>query len=990
MSTWGVADTSERGLEALIERSLLEEAGYLKGDPADYDRAYCVDTAQLFAFLRATQPQRVARLEVAYGAQFEEKLLLRLSEQVRERGVVDVLRRGIKAGTEELTLYYSRPASAHNPLAAEQYAANRFSVTRQVRYSMNERNLALDMVIFLNGLPLATFELKNRLTNQNVKDAIRQYQEDRDAREALFGFGRCLVHFAVDDDLVYMTTHLRGGATSFLPFNQGHNEGAGNPPNADGIKTDYLWRRILRRESLSNIVEKFAQTVVENDKEGKKQKRLIFPRYHQLDLVRRLLAHVQAHGCGGRYLVQHSAGSGKSNSIAWLAHQLAELNDAAGERTVFDSVIVVTDRTVLDKQIRDTIKQFAHVAGVVEPITEGSKQLLKSLEEGKKIIVTTIQKFPYIVREVAALGDKRFAILIDEAHSSQGGTSAAKMHVALGREQRDKEDDETLEDKINRIIEEQRLLTNASYFAFTATPKSKTLETFGVESPIDGMFRPFHTYTMKQAIEEEFILDVLQNYTTYSNYYKLYKTIEDDPRFDSVRAQKKLRKYVEQHPAAIEQKAQIMVEHFREEVIAKRKVGGRAKAMVVTGSILSAIRYKLAFDSYLREKGSPIKAIVAFSGEKEDGGQVYDEARMNGFSSGDIPEEFGKDAYRFLIVAEKYQTGFDQPLLHTMYVDKVLSDVKAVQTLSRLNRSYKPWKTDTFVLDFVNTADQIQRAFEPFYRTTILSEETDINRLNDLQDELDAAQVYSREQVNELMARYIGDESRDRLDPILGACAQVYSDALDSDAQIKFKAKAKMFVRTYQFLVMIREIHKPYWESLKTFLKLLLPKLPAPNDEDLAKGVLKSTDMDSYRAERQETRAIVLAGGDALDPTPAAVGGSRYEPQVDLLSNIIYEFNERYATDWTENDLIQRFLFEDLPEHVSKDEEYQNAKKHSDRQNARITYEAKVVDTFQGIMMDHTELYRRFTDDSEFRNWVCDKLFKMDYDGQQPTEGMGV
>ncbi len=971
-----LSDTSEKGLESLIETSLLAEAGYLKGEPADYAHDSCLDTHQLLAFLQATQPQTLARLQAKYGEKLRERLHERISTQIGQRGLLDVLRKGIKEGTEELTLYYAQPSSDFNPQAAEHYAANRFSVTRQLGYNTVGKRRVLDMAIFLNGLPIATFELKNRLTIQNVKDAMRQYQEDRDPREPLFAFGRCLVHFAVDDDRVYMTTRLRGPETSFLPFNQGYNSGEGNPPNPAGLKTDYLWKRILTRASLSNILEKFAQ---DSGRQGKQERKLIFPRYHQLDLVRHVLAHVQAHGSGQRYLIQHSAGSGKSNSIAWLAHQLVELRESDGTRPIFDSVIVITDRKILDKQIRDTIKQFAHVAGVVEAVTEGSTQLRKALENNKKIIITTIQKFPYIAQEMQTMGDKRFALLIDEAHSGQSGQSAAKMHVALGKSGTS-EEQETFEDTVNRIIEEQRMLTNASYFAFTATPKNKTSETFGVRNPEDGKFYPFHTYTMKQAIEEEFILDVLQNYTTYNCFYKLYKTIEDDPRFDSQRAQKKLHQYVSQHPAAIEQKTKIMIHHFLEEVIAKRKVNGQAKAMVVTSSIWSAIRYKNAFDAYLREIKSPYKALVAFTGEKKEGEQTFDEEKMNGFSSGEIPATFEKDEYRFLIVAEKYQTGFDQPLLHTMYVDKVLDDVKAVQTLSRLNRCYKPWKTDTFVLDFVNSTDQIQQAFEQYYQTTILSEETDLNRLNDLQDSLDSFQVYTREQVETLMERYVHGVARDQLDPILDTCAEAYLQELDNDQQIDFKAKAKMFVRTYQFLVMIQQFRNVYWESLRTFLKLLLPKLPAPADEDLARGILESVDMESYRAEQEETRRIRLTEGEELTPAPTTVHAGQYEPQLDLLSTILHEFNEFYQTDWTDNDRIQRFLFEELPEKIRQDEEYQNAKLYSDRQNARITHANKIRAEFQKIIMDDTELYRKFTDDETFSRWLCDTLFKMDYD----------
>jgi len=973
-------DTSEKGLEELIEASLVDEAGYARGSPDDYDREFCVDRACLFRFLLDSQPEAAKQLGVGSPAA-EDKLLRRIADQVAARGIVDVLRRGVKERDVGLALYYPRPASAANPLAVARYAANIFSVTRQLRYSGDKTRLALDLVIFINGLPVATFELKNRLTVQNVHDAMRQYRQDRDPREPLFRFARCLVHFAADDDEVRMTTHLQGKATTFLPFNQGYRNGAGNPPNPDGIKTDYLWKRILARESLSEIVEKYAQVVEELGDDGKKHKKLIFPRYHQLDLVRRLLAHAGASGAGGRYLVQHSAGSGKSHSITWLAHQLVELTAADAARPVFDSVVVVTDRRVLDRQIRDYIKQFSHVAGVVEAITEGSGQLRRALEAGKKIIVTTIYKFPFVLKDIAALPDRRFAILIDEAHSSQSGRAAAAMSIAL--QPGEEPEEESVEDRINRIVGEQKLLENASYFAFTATPKNRTLEMFGLPNLADGKFYPYHVYTMRQAIEEEFILDVLAHYTTYSSYYRLLKRVEDDPQFDNKRAQRKLKRFVEGHPEAIRQKTEIMAEHFLEQVVAQRKVNGQAKAMVVTGSRLSAVRYKLAFDAYLAERKSPYRALVAFTDEVQDGGKKYDEARLNGFPSADIPEEFKKPENRFLIVAEKFQTGFDEKRLHTMYVDKVLSDVKAVQTLSRLNRAYPPYKHDTFVLDFVNSADDIKAAFEPFYETTILSEATNPNRLNDLQDALDRTQVYSREQVDDLTARYLSGAARDALDPILDGCVEVYKHDLDADAQIVFKTRARAFVRAYQFLVMILPFKNPYWESLRIFLKLLLPKLPAPDDEDGPVGLIESVDMDSYRAEQQATVAIKLQAGGELQPAPANMAAFRETPQMEYLSTIVQEFNERWGTHWTDADKIRRFLFEDLPADVAKDEEYRNARQHSDRQNARITHERKVTDAFQNIIFDQTALYRLYTDNEEFRRWLLEALFRMDYERAQ-------
>jgi type I restriction enzyme R subunit len=979
-------DTSEEALEALIEKSLIETSHYLKGQPTDYDRIYCIDKTKLLQFLRQTQPQEVAKLETKYQTKFEQKLLQRISDQIKTKGIIEILRDGIKADEVKLTLYYKKPDSQLNPQTIQQYNANIFSVTRQLQYSDDKKRLSLDMAIFINGIPVITFELKNNLTKQNVQDAIKQYQKDRDPKETLFSFARCLVHFAVDDELIFMTTELKGEKTVFLPFNKGQKseqnllfpDSAGNPINPNGIKTDYLWKEILTKSSLSNIIEKYVHIVKEKEDGKKDKKKLIFPRYHQLDAVRQLLSDVKNNGIGKRYLIQHSAGSGKSNSISWLSHQLVELTDTSETQTIFDSIIVVTDRIVLDKQIRDNIKQFAQVKGVVEAITGGSKQLKQALEEGKKIIITTVFKFAFIVDEIQSLANKRFAIIIDEAHSSQNGSTAAKMSASLSKEIG--EEEETTEDRIIRIIEEQKLCNNASYFAFTATPKNKTLETFGVQNPTDHKFYPFHNYSMKQAIEEEFILDVLQNYTTYNSYYKLQKKIEDDPQFDTKRAKKKLKKYVEGHPHAIRQKAEIMIDHFMDEVISQQKINGQAKAMVVTNSIESAIRYKLAFDAYLTEIASPYQTIVAFSGSKEVDGKTETESSMNGFPSKDIPDEFKKDEYRFLIVADKYQTGFDQPLLHTMYVDKTLADIKAVQTLSRLNRAYKPHKKDTFILDFVNSADIIKAAFDPFYKTTILSEETDLNRLNDLQDALDAYQVYSEDQVNEFMNLFIKDV-RDQLDPILDECKQTFKDELDENEQADFKKKAKLFVRNYEFLVQIRHFRNSYWESLKSFLKLLINKLPSLNDADLSKGILESIDMESYRVERQTTLAIQLEGSVEIAPPPPDTSGSKYDPNIDRLSNIIQDFNDRFGNiDWTEKDQVRRFLFEELPQEISQDEEYQNAKQYSDRQNARITFEKKLVDKFQDFIFNHTEAYRKFTNDPDFKAWLSETLFKMDYD----------
>jgi type I restriction enzyme R subunit len=678
----------------------------------------------------------------------------------------------------------------------------------------------------------------------------------------------------VDDQEVRFCTHLQGKDSWFLPFNKGYNDGAGNPPNPHGLKTEYLWREILTCAGLTNIIENYAQVVEEKDERtGRKKALQIFPRYHQLDVVRKLLADTRSHGAGRRYLIQHSAGSGKSNSIAWLAHQLVGLE--RDSVPVFDSVIVVTDQRVLDKQIRDTIKQFAQVAATVGH-AEHSGDLRKFLASGKKIIITTVQKFPIILDDIGHEHRGRtFAILIDEAHSSQGGRTAAKMNIALSAQGGEPEEG-TTEDAINRIMEARKMLPNASYFAFTATPKNKTLEIFGEPWPEGSAVkhRPFHSYAMKQAIQEGFILDVLQHYTPVASYYRLAKIVEDDPEFDTQKAQRKLRRYVESHDHAIRAKAEIMVDHFHEQVLAKHKIGGLARAMVVTSGVERAIQYFHAIRDYLQERKSPYRAIVAFSGEHEYGGQRVTEASLNGFSSNLIPERIREEPYRFLICADKFQTGHDEPLLHTMYVDKPLSGIKAVQTLSRLNRAY-PKKHDTCVLDFQNDTDTIQAAFEDYYRTTILSAETDPNKLHDLKADLDGYQIYDGAGVDQLVERYMGGADRDQLDPILDACVALYVDTLDEDGQVDFKGKAKAFVRTYGFLASVLPFSNAAWEKLSIFLNFLIPKLPAPRDEDLSMGILEAIDMDSYRVEVRTAMPIGLADQNTEIELVSTIGGGR-------------------------------------------------------------------------------------------------------------------
>ncbi|MGI9255515.1 MAG: type I restriction endonuclease subunit R [Salinispira sp.] len=695
-------DTSEAGFEKVIVKSLVEETGYEAGASRDYDRSHAVDLAKLTAFIQATQPKVAEHITLEVDSPGRTQFLHRLRGEISKRGVVDVLRTGLKHGPHSIELFYGSPTPRNNASKAL-FEQNIFSVTRQLRYSGSDTRRALDMGLFINGLPVATCELKNKLTGQTVKNAVRQYKNDRDPRELLFEFSRCIVHFAVDDHEVRMCAHLDGGDSWFLPFNKGYNDGAGNPPNPDGLATDYLWKEILTKRRLTDILENYAQVLEEKDKKtGRKKRRQIFPRYHQLTVVRELLADAKQTGAGKRYLIQHSAGSGKSNSIAWLAHQLVGLEREG--RAVFDSIIVVTDRKILDRQIESTIKSFAQVGNA-----EHSGDLRRFINEGKKIIITTVQKFPFILDDIG--NDHRqntFAIIIDEAHSSQGGRTASKMNMALSSHASESaleavsesEEEESAEDAINKMMEAHKMLTNASYFAFTATPKNKTLEMFGEPHPQpDGTVkhRPFHSYTMKQAIQEGFILDVLKSYTPVMSYYRLKKMVEDDPLFDSKKAQKKLRNYVESNTHAIREKAGIMVDHFHAQV--HGKIGSRARSMIITGAIIRAVEYFHAVTEHFAHKKLPYKAIVAFSGEHEYGGRRVTEASMNGFPSNTIADKITEDPYRILIVADKFLTGYDEPLMHTMYVDKALADIKAVHALSRLNRAH-PQKEE-----FLDTID---------------------------------------------------------------------------------------------------------------------------------------------------------------------------------------------------------------------------------------------------------------------------------------------
>jgi type I restriction enzyme R subunit len=1008
-------DTTEKGLETLIMRHMTGTdglapsatgvgaeagarfggSGWYAGNPASYDREFAVDSEQLFAFLSESQPDEWAKLGLAdYKSKqgmAQQKFLARLQGEITRRGVIDVLRHGFRHGALSFDLFYGKP-SAENKKAVERHAMNRFSITRQLHFS-RENKRSLDLCAFINGLPVITFELKNSLTKQTVDDAIEQYKRDRDPRETLFQFGRCVVHFAVDDHEVAMCTALKGKGgmakdSWFLPFNQGWNDGAGNPPNPDGLKTDYLWKRILTPERLTEILENYAQVVEEeNPKTGNKKQVQIFPRYHQLDVVRRLLADVMEYGAGKRYLIQHSAGSGKSNSIAWLAHQLISLTKAG--KPVFDSVIVITDRRILDKQIRETIKGFAQVSSIIGAVKEGAgtsktEQLSKYLKDGKKLIISTVQTFPHVLDSI---GDEhrggKFAIIIDEAHSSQSGkTSSAVSQVVA-----DSEDE--INDALDERIKKKKLARNASYFAFTATPKNKTLEMFGVRYTDGGevKHKPFHPYTMKQAIQEGFILDVLKNYTPVESYYRLAKTVQGDPEYDVKKARKKLRVYVESHSKAIRDKAEIMVDHFLEQVIGQNKIGGQARAMVVTGSIQRAIEYFVAFNAYLMEIKSPYRPIVAFSGEPDYKGEKVSESKLNGFPGNDIADKIQEDPYRFLICADKFQTGYDEPLLHTMYVDKMLSGIKAVQTLSRLNRAH-PKKHDVFVLDFQNDTETIEKSFADYYRTTILSKETDPDKLHTLKCELDKYQVYSPERVDALVELYLGGADRDKLDPILDACVAVYVTDLGEDTQVDFKGKAKTFTRTYDFLATILPYGVQDWEKLSIFLNFLIPKLPAPVEEDLAKGILDAIDMDSYRAEKKATMAIALPDADAeIEPIPTSGGGRKPEPEMDRLSNIVKAFNEQFGGLFADAKRMEQRITGEIPQKVAADEKYKNAKKNSDRQNARIEHDKALKRVITALFKDDAQLFKQFQDNESFRGWLTDTVFGMTYEEQGGEAG---
>ncbi len=1004
-------EISERSFEQAIECALLQHGpdacagdattvretetpygevppgGYRKRKPEDYDSALCLLPRDAVDFVLATQPKEWKKLEQHHGAGVREQFLKRLAAEIERRGALDVLRNGIKDSGCKFRLAYFRPASGLNEETRRLHAANLFAVVRQLHYKPSQPGKkdgpSLDLVLFLNGIPVFTAELKNPLNGQDVEDAIRQYKTDRDPRERLFAYGRCLAHCAVDPDLVYVTTHLAGPRTRFLPFNRGKFGGAGNPPvppTRKGYATSYLWEETWARDSVLDLVRQFVHEIEEEDEKGRKtgKRSLVFPRYQQLDCVRKLVGHARSHGAGQRYLIQHSAGSGKSFTIAWLAHQLSTLHDV-NDRRVFDSIVVVTDRRVLDRQLQSTMRQFEQTLGVVENIDTTSRQLKEALESGKTIIVTTLQKFPVIAKEIGELPGKRFALIVDEAHSSQSGESTKSLKAVLSSASLEEAEadesgaatpEEELEGTILAEMEKRGRLPNLSTFAFTATPKSKTLELFGTKRE-DGKFASFHLYSMRQAIEEGFILDVLSNYTTYKAYWRLLKKVEDDPRYDKKKAEYLLKSFVELHPHAIGQKVRIMVEHFAAHV--QDEIGGKAKAMIVTRSRLHAVRYKRAVDEYVAERGFEFKALVAFSGTVPDGGQSYTESNMNGFPEAQTAKAFERPEYRFLIVANKFQTGFDQPLLHTMYVDKKLGGVNAVQTLSRLNRTHAdPRKDGTMVLDFANESDEIKAAFEPYYETTLLSEATDPNLLYEIQTRLAAFPVYTDADVGAFANVYYDTKAtQDRLYAVLAPAVARFHELTPEEKQ-DMRGQLTDYVRLYAFLAQVLTFADTDLEKLYVFARHLRRLLPADR-ESLPREVQQNIDMESYRIQQTGSGSIALdRKPGALKPAATKGGYGAGPEEMEMLSRIIAELNERFGLNLGPE---HRTTLNQMMERLDDDAALDAAARVNTRENVRLTFDQKVEHVIQDIVDSNFDLYKRITDDRTFGEAIKNLLF---------------
>ena len=958
-------DISEKNFEAQIEHVLRNRHGYHKRLPEDYDRHLCLIPTDVIDFIRGTQPEAWGALRAVYQDEAEKRFLRRLASELDKRGTLDVLRNGIKDAGLTIKLAYFAPATAMNPDYQRLYQGNIFAVLRQL-YFKPGANLSLDLALFLNGLPVFTAELKNNFSGQTAQHAMRQYQTKRDPKEPLFKFGRCLGHFAVDPDLVYVTTHLRGEATFFLPFNKGKYGGAGNPPAHDNFAAHYLWEDVWTKDSLLNLLGQF---IYISDKGSKKE--MIFPRYHQLDAVRRLIADAREKGAGQRYLIQHSAGSGKSYSIAWLAHQLANLHSARDER-VFDTVVVITDRRVLDRQLQAAIRQFEQTRGLVENIDRTSRQLQQALEDGKQIIVTTLQKFPHVVDVIGKLPGSNFAVIVDEAHSSQSGESVKSLKATLSgaEDEEDEEDDPdppTWEDEIVESMRARKQADNVSMFAFTATPKNKTLELFGERRPA-GAFEAFSLYSMRQAIEERFILDVLENYTTYKSYWRLLKKIDEDPEYPSGKAKRLLTKYVDAHPESISKKVEIIVEHFREHVMPQ--IRNKAKAMIVTRSRLHAVRFHIALKKYLKRHGYNYGALVAFSGELNDGGVKFSETKMNGFPEAQTAGTFNQDENRFLVVAEKFQTGFDQPLLAAMYVDKPLKGVHAVQTLSRLNRIH-PDKASTIVLDFANQAQHIQESFKPYYEATILSEGTDHNLLYDRERSLSDYHFYSPDEIDQFAAALYSKRTKQ---PMLRALLEPVLErvqAVAEDERAEFRSALTDYIRLYAFLSQIIPFEDVGLEKLYEFARHLRRLLPADR-EQLPTEIFDNIDIDSYRL--RQTSAGSLTPDPRLEMLEPMLESEKYsatKDSVEPLSEIIQFLNEIFGDEWEQ---AYKTVAE-VKQEVSRDPGVSNAIRINPPDKARPTVDDAVIDAITKRYKSHFKFFKRVNDDPFVKSFLLDWFF---------------
>lgn len=951
----------ERNFEEAIENYLITEGGYEKGIPEHLNRTSALDEDTFINFIKTTQPTEWEKHTRNYPNNPEQALLRRFQEEVSATNVLQVLRHGFKDRGVKFYPCYFKPETTMNPEHNKRYSQNILHCTRQMKFSLLDER-SIDIVLLLNGIPVVSMELKNQFTGQDVSNAISQYKFDRATKDKMFEFKqRVLVHFAVDLYDVYMTTRLQGTSTYFLPFNQGSNGagnvgGKGNPQIEDDYLTSYLWKRVLKKDSLMEILQKYMHLKVEDikDKDGKitgKKETMIFPRYHQLDVVTKLLEDVKENGSGKNYLIQHSAGSGKSNSIAWLAHRLQSLHDKNDE-VIFNSVIVVTDRKILDSQLQDTIYQFDHIDGVVRPITKGSESLKTALNDGAKIIITTLQKFPYIYQDVQATG-KRYAVIVDEAHSSQSGTAAKKLKVALGdteevleqyaREEAEEESKmEDYEDNLVKELSTHGMHKNISFFAFTATPKNKTLQLFG-EKQENGTYRPFHIYSMRQAIEEGFILDVLQNYTTYRQYYKIAKKIEGDPEYDKAKGARAVSRFESLHPHNIAQKTAIIIEHFRE--VTKNKIDGKAKAMVVTASRLHAVRYLFEFRRYIQEHNyTDLDVLVAFSGSLEDEGQEWTEEKINKTKDGEVIKEnqlkkYFHDEFDMLIVAEKYQTGFDEPLLHTMFVDKKLNGVKAVQTLSRLNRTMRG-KEDTFVLDFANTQEEIQRAFQPFYEATVLEDETDPNLIYTLKRQLDDFHVYQEREVEEFAKKFYQKTipTLSILSPILKPAVERY-EALEDKQKDEFKTLIHGFNRSYSFITQICRMFDKDMQKLYVFTKYLTKLLPKDNSEKI--NLEDALLLEYYKLQKTAEGNITLEKTEGVVPgIKGGAGSGSKEKEKGSLSEILDKFNKKFGTTFTEQDKVLAQLKADM----MKNEQMANSAKLGDKTAFKTLYDKQFND----------------------------------------------